>query len=136
MPHEAHLAYFDTDPGQIRAQCYDLVCNGQESGSGSIRIHRSDIQSRVFDLLGISAETQQERFGHVLEAFAFGAPPHGGFATGVDRLIMNLLDEPNIREVMAFPKMGLGHDPMMDSPSAVDPAQMKELGLEIRPAKK
>ena len=136
MPYEAHLAYFDTDPGQIRAQCYDLICNGQESGSGSIRIHRSDIQSRVFDLLGISAETQQERFGHVLEAFAFGAPPHGGFATGIDRLIMNLLDEPNIREVMAFPKMGLGHDPMMDSPSAVDPAQMKELGLEIKPTKK
>ena len=106
MPYEEHLAYFETDPGKIRAQCYDLVCNGQESASGSIRIHRADIQARVFDLLGISKEKQQERFGHILEAFCYGAPPHGGFASGIDRLIMNLLDEPNIREVMAFPKMG------------------------------
>lgn len=135
MPHEEHLAYFDTDPGKIRAQCYDLVCNGQESGSGSIRIHRSDIQAKVFTLLGISDEIQQERFGHILEAFSYGAPPHGGFATGTDRLLMNLLDEPNIREVMAFPKMGLGHDPMMGSPSTVDATQLKELGLEIKARK-
>ena len=104
MPYEDHLHYFDSDPAKIRAQCYDLVCNGQESGSGSIRVHRADIQARVFDLLGIDRKTQQERFGHILEAFAYGAPPHGGFATGIDRLIMNLLDEPNIREVIAFPK--------------------------------
>lgn len=136
MPYEEHLAYFDTDPGKIRAQCYDLVCNGQESASGSIRIHRPDIQARVFDLLGISKEKQQERFGHILEAFAFGAPPHGGFASGIDRLIMNLLDEPNIREVMAFPKMGLGYDPLMDAPSDVDEAQLVELGLRIVPHKK
>ena len=135
MPYEEHLAYFDTDPGKIRAQCYDLVCNGQESGSGSIRIHRPDIQARVFDLLGISKEKQQERFSHILEAFAFGAPPHGGFATGIDRLIMNLLDEANIREVIAFPKMGLGYDPMMDAPSDVDDAQLLELGLRIIPKK-
>jgi aspartyl-tRNA synthetase len=131
MPYEDHLPYFDTDPAKIRAQCYDLVCNGQESGSGSIRIHRADIQERVFDLLGIDRTTQEQRFGHILEAFAYGAPPHGGFATGIDRLIMNLLDEPNIREVIAFPKMGLGYDPLMDSPSAVDAAQLKELGLSI-----
>lgn len=136
MPYEDHLAYFDTDPGKIRAQCYDLVCNGQESASGSIRIHRPDIQARVFDLLGISKEKQQERFAHILEAFAFGAPPHGGFASGIDRLIMNLLDEPNIREVMAFPKMGLGYDPLMDAPSDVDESQLKELGLRIVPHKK
>lgn len=136
MPHEDHLVYFDTDPGKIRAQCYDLVCNGQESASGSIRIHRPDIQARVFDLLGISKEKQQERFGHILEAFSFGAPPHGGFASGIDRLIMNLLDEPNIREVMAFPKMGLGYDPLMDAPSDVDDAQLQELGLRIVPHKK
>ncbi len=136
MPYEEHLAYFDTDPGKIRAQCYDLVCNGQESASGSIRIHRSDIQARVFDLLGISKEKQQERFGHILEAFSYGAPPHGGFASGIDRLIMNLLDEPNIREVMAFPKMGLGYDPLMDSPSDVDESQLKELGLRPIPHKK
>ncbi len=136
MPYEDHLAYFDTDPARIRAQCYDLVCNGQESGSGSIRIHRADVQARVFSLLGISAERQSERFGHILEAFAYGAPPHGGFATGIDRLIMNLVDEPNIREVIAFPKMGLGYDPMMDSPSAVDEAQLRELGLKIVPHKR
>ncbi len=136
MPYEEHLAYFDTDPSKIRAQCYDLVCNGQESGSGSIRIHRADIQTRVFDLLGISRETQQERFGHILEAFAYGAPPHGGFATGIDRLLMNLLDEPNIREVIAFPKMGFGYDPLMDAPSTVDDAQLLELGLRIIPRKK
>lgn len=131
MPYEDHLPYFDSDPGKIRAQCYDLVCNGQESGSGSIRIHRADIQARVFELLGINKEKQQERFGHILEAFSYGAPPHGGFATGIDRLLMNLLDEPNIREVIAFPKMGLGYDPMMDSPSTVDEAQLRELGLRI-----
>jgi aspartyl-tRNA synthetase len=136
MPYEEHLAYFDTDPGKIRAQCYDLVCNGQESASGSIRIHRADIQERVFDLLGIDRERQQERFGHILDAFSYGAPPHGGFASGIDRLIMNLLDEPNIREVMAFPKMGLGYDPLMDAPSSVDEAQLQELGIRIAPQKK
>lgn len=136
MPYEEHLVYFDTDPGKIRAQCYDLVCNGQESASGSIRIHRPEIQARVFDLLGISKQKQQERFAHILEAFAYGAPPHGGFASGIDRLIMNLLDEPNIREVMAFPKMGLGYDPLMDAPSDVDEAQLQELGLRIVPHKK
>lgn len=136
MPYEEHLAYFDTDPSKIRAKCYDLVCNGQESGSGSIRIHRADIQAQVFDLLGISRETQQERFSHILEAFAYGAPPHGGFATGIDRLLMNLLDEPNIREVIAFPKMGFGYDPLMDAPSKVDDAQLQELGLRIVPRKK
>ncbi len=135
MPYPDHLHYFDTDPGKIRAQCYDLVCNGQESASGSIRIHRSDIQERVFDLLGISREKQQERFGHILDAFSYGAPPHGGFASGIDRLIMNLLDEPNIREVIAFPKMGLGADPLMDAPSTVDEAQLKDLGLKIVPHK-
>ncbi len=136
MPYEEHLPYFDTDPSKIRAQCYDLVCNGQESGSGSIRIHRPDIQAKVFDLLGISREKQQERFGHILEAFSYGAPPHGGFATGIDRLLMNLLDEPNIREVIAFPKMGFGYDPLMDSPSTIDDAQLQEIGLRVVPRKK
>ena len=131
MPHEDNLQYIDSDPGKIRAQCYDLVCNGNESASGSIRIHNSEIQAKVFSLLGISAATQKERFGHILEAFSYGAPPHGGFAIGIDRLIMNLMDEQNIREVMAFPKVGPGYDPLMDAPSSVDSAQLKELGLEI-----
>jgi aspartyl-tRNA synthetase len=135
MPYEEHLPYFDTDPSRIRAQCYDLVCNGQESASGSIRIHRADIQQKVFDLLGIDRKQQHERFGHLLEAFSYGAPPHGGFAAGIDRLIMNLLDEPNIREVIAFPKMGLGYDPMMEAPSEVEEAQLIELGLRIIPRK-
>ncbi len=131
MPRSEHMQYIESDPGKVRALCYDLVCNGQESASGSIRIHRADIQARVFALLGIDAERQQERFGHILEAFSFGAPPHGGFASGIDRLIMNLQDEPNIREVMAFPKMGLGYDPLMDAPSTVDADQMRELGLTV-----
>lgn len=133
MPYEEHLPFFDTDPARIRAQCYDLVCNGQESASGSIRIHRADIQQKVFDLLGIDRARQQERFGHLLEAFSYGAPPHGGFAAGIDRLIMNLLDEPNIREVIPFPKMGLGYDPMMEAPSEVEETQLLELGLRIIP---
>ena len=88
------------------------------------------MQARVFSLLGISAERQKERFAHILEAFSYGAPPHGGFATGIDRLIMNLVDEPNIREVMAFPKMGLGYDPLIDSPSKVDEAHCRSWGCE------
>lgn len=136
MPYERDLPYFETDPGKIRAQCYDIACNGTEWASGSIRIHRPDVQAKVFDLLGISKEKQQERFGHILEAFSYGAPPHGGIAPGIDRLLMFLLDEPNIREVMAFPKMGLGYDPLMDAPSTVDEAQLRELGLRIIPHKK
>ena len=136
MPYESDLPFFDTDPGKIRSQCYDIACNGTEWASGSIRIHRADIQSKVFSLLGIDEARQKERFGHILDAFSFGAPPHGGIAPGIDRLLMFLLDEPNIREVMAFPKMGLGYDPLMDAPSAVDDAQLKELGLLIAPKKK
>lgn len=131
-PKEEDLVYIDSDPGRIRADCYDVVCNGSELASGSIRIHNAEIQSKVFSLLGIDETTQRERFGHMLDAFSFGPPPHGGIAPGIDRLVMILADTDNIREVIAFPKMGGGYDPMMDAPSTIDDAQWAELGLQVR----
>lgn len=131
MPREEDLIYLDSDPSRIRAQAYDLVCNGTECAGGSIRIHRSDVQARIFSLLGIDEATQQERFGHILEAFSYGAPPHGGIAPGVDRIVMQLTDTDNIREVMAFPKVANGYDPLMDAPSTIDPQQWAELGLRM-----
>ena len=131
-PKEEDLVYLDSDPERIRADCYDIVCNGTEWASGSIRIHNPGIQARVCTLLGIDEATQRERFGHMLDAFSYGAPPHGGIAPGSDRLVMLLTDDENIREVMAFPKIGNGYDPMMDAPSTIDEAQWKELGLKLR----
>ncbi|MBX3120218.1 MAG: aspartate--tRNA ligase [Fimbriimonadaceae bacterium] len=132
-PKHEDLIFLESDPGRMRADCYDVVCNGYEWCSGSIRIHRSDVQARIFTLLGIDETTQQERFGHILEAFQYGAPPHGGLAPGIDRLIMLLLNEDNIREVMAFPKIGNGYDPLMDAPSAIDSIQWVETGLQLAP---
>ncbi len=129
MPKWEDLPKIETDPGSIRAQAYDLVCNGMEVAGGSIRINRPDIQAQIFGLLGIDEATQQDRFGHLLEAFSYGAPPHGGIAPGIDRLIMLLTDTENIREVIAFPKVAGGQDPMMGAPSTIDSQQWAELGL-------
>ena len=115
----------------IRANAYDLVLNGFELSSGSIRIHEREIQKKVFDLLKISEEEQQKRFGHMLEAFTYGAPPHGGFAPGIDRIVMILQNEPNIREVIAFPKTGEGRDLMMGAPTEISDKQLKELGIKL-----
>ena len=132
MPHLSDLDKFETDPGAILSDAYDMVCNGYEMASGSIRIHRRDIQSKVFGLLGIGEEEAQRKFGHMLEAFEFGAPPHGGIAPGIDRLVMLLADEPNIREVIAFPKNQAARDVMADAPSPADPKQLKELHIQVK----
>ena len=116
----------------IRANSYDLVLNGYELSSGSIRIHKADMQQKVFELLKIDEDTQRKKFGHMLDAFKYGAPPHGGFAPGIDRIVMLMMGEPNIREVIAFPKTGEGKDLMMGSPSEVDRKQLDELGLELK----
>jgi aspartyl-tRNA synthetase len=137
MPHVEDWHLLDsTDPAallEIRSQAYDLTLNGWELGSGSVRIHRPDIQSRIFELLGISAEEAQAKFGFLLEAFRFGAPPHAGFAFGIDRLVALLAGEENIREVIAFPKTQSGSDPLTSAPTPIDPAQLTELGLRLLP---
>jgi aspartyl-tRNA synthetase len=131
MPKMEDLPKFDTNPGEVMSDAYDMVCNGYEMASGSIRIHRRDIQMKMFEMLGLSNEDIQAKFGHMLEAFEYGAPPHGGMAPGIDRLIMLLANEPNIREVIAFPKNQAGRDVMADAPSAVEPKQLKELKIKF-----
>ena len=140
MPHAEDVALLDTGNPQdllkVRSQAYDLVLNGWELGSGSVRIHRGDIQSRMFELLGIGVAEQQSKFGFLLDAFRFGAPPHAGFAFGIDRLVALLAGEENIREVIAFPKTQSGTDPLTHAPTPIDTAQLDELGLRLLPTKK
>nr|WP_228073567.1 aspartate--tRNA ligase [Corynebacterium sp. ED61] len=134
-PKPEFLDSFDENPGEALAYAYDIVCNGNEIGGGSIRIHRKDIQERVFKVMGITDEEAQDKFGFLLEAFAFGAPPHGGIAFGWDRIVTLLGGFSSIRDVIAFPKSGGGVDPLTDAPAAITPAQRKEAGLDFKPKK-
>lgn len=132
MPREEDLPLLDTEPLKVHGQLYDLVANGTELASGSIRIHLPELQQKVFSTIGIGPEEAARRFGAMLTAFRYGAPPHGGIAPGVDRLIMVLKDQPNIREVMAFPKTQAARDEMMDAPGPVTEDQLKELHINVR----
>ena len=131
-PREEDLALLETDPGRVRARAYDVCLNGWELGSGSIRIHRADIQERVFRLLGISPEEGRQRFGFLLDAFRYGAPPHGGIALGLDRICALAAGTTSIRDVIAFPKTTSGLDLMMNAPSEVAEDQLRELGIKRR----
>jgi aspartyl-tRNA synthetase len=132
MPRERDIPLLDSNPLQVIGQLYDLVANGTELASGSIRIHNPDLQQKVFDVIGIGEEEAQRRFGTILTAFRYGAPPHGGIAPGIDRFVMLLTDQPNIREVMAFPKTQAARDEMMDAPGPVSDEQLKELHISLR----
>ncbi len=132
-PHPEDIERLETDPLSVRALAYDLVLNGWELGSGSIRIHEPELQRRVFRYLGISDEDADHRFGFFLQPFKYGAPPHGGFAFGIDRLTAILAGEDNIREVIAFPKTQSGSDPMTNAPTVVESAQLKDLGIRLLP---
>ncbi|MFL5691923.1 MAG: aspartate--tRNA ligase, partial [Ktedonobacteraceae bacterium] len=133
---EAHIERLDTDPLHIRAKQYDIICNGYEIGGGSVRINVAEIQHKVFALMKMDDEQIKEQFGHMLEAFEYGAPPHGGIALGVDRLVMLLANEDSIREVIAFPKTQSAMDLMMGAPSPVDDKQLQELHLRLRTEEK
>ena len=132
-PKPEWLDSFDADPGNALAYAYDIVCNGNEIGGGSIRIHRRDVQERVFEVMGLSAEEAQAKFGFLLDAFKFGAPPHGGIAFGWDRIVSLLSDAPSIRDVIAFPKIGAGGDPLTDAPAPITAQQRKEAGVDAKP---
>ena len=135
-PKPEFLASFDKEPGEALAYAYDIVCNGNEIGGGSIRIHNQDVQKRVFDVMGIGDEEAQEKFGFLLDAFSFGAPPHGGIAFGWDRIVSLLGGFDSIRDVIAFPKSGGGVDPLTDAPGPIPAAQRKETGVDFKPEKK
>lgn len=135
-PKDEDIGLLGKDPLKITGKLYDMVCNGHELGSGSIRINDPELQKKVFEIIGISEQEALDKFGHLLEAYEYGAPPHGGIALGIDRLVAILQSEPNIREVIAFPKTGDGRDLMMNAPSEIVKEQLDELGIEIKKGKK
>ena len=130
-PHEEDMDKLESDPGAVRSLAYDVVLNGTELGSGSIRIHRQDIQSKIFKAMGMSPEEQQARFGFFLEALQYGTPPHGGIALGLDRIVMILAGAESLREVIPFPKTAKAVDLMVDAPTPVSDRQLKELGIAV-----
>jgi aspartyl-tRNA synthetase len=134
-PTPEWLDNFEENPGEALAYAYDIVCNGNEIGGGSIRIHRRDVQERVFKVMGIGEEEAQEKFGFLLDAFKFGAPPHGGIAFGWDRIVSLLSKSESIRDVIAFPKSGGGFDPLTQAPAPITPEQRKEAGVDFKPKK-
>ncbi|GCD88812.1 aspartate--tRNA ligase [Nocardioides sp. LS1] len=134
-PKPEYADTFDTDPGSALAYAYDIVCNGNELGGGSIRIHREDVQKRVFAVMGLTEEQAEEKFGFLLDAFKFGAPPHGGIAVGMDRICALLAGTDSIRDVIAFPKSGGGFDPLTAAPAPITAEQRKEAGVDARPLK-
>jgi aspartyl-tRNA synthetase len=135
-PKPEFLDSFDVDPGEALSNAYDIVCNGNEIGGGSIRIHREDVQRRAFEVMGISEEEAQRKFGFLLEAFKYGAPPHGGIAFGWDRIVALLAGSDSIREVIAFPKTGAGYDPLTAAPAPITPQQRAEAGVDAEPEEK
>jgi aspartyl-tRNA synthetase len=132
MPRDEDMPLLDSAPEKVRAKSYDIICNGRELGSGSIRIHKSDLQRKIFKILGYSDEAIEERFRHLLEAFDYGAPPHGGIAPGIDRVIMRLINEDNIRDIIAFPKNQSAIDLTFNAPSPVSEEQLAELHIRLR----
>ncbi|WP_156250622.1 aspartate--tRNA ligase [Pseudactinotalea terrae] len=132
-PNPEWIDRFEQDPASALSYAYDIVCNGNEIGGGSIRIHRRDVQQRIFAIMGLSEEEAQEKFGFLLDAFQFGAPPHGGIAFGWDRIVMLLANEQSLREVIAFPKSGGGFDPLTQAPAPITPEQRKEAGVDAKP---
>ena len=133
-PAASHEDSFAQDPADVPARAYDLILNGTELGGGSIRIHSSDVQKRVFDVIGLTPEQASEQFGFLLEAFSYGPPPHGGIAFGIDRIAAMITGSDSIREVIAFPKTGGGGDPLTGAPTPITAQQRKEAGIDAPPA--
>jgi aspartyl-tRNA synthetase len=131
-PKPGQMELLKTHPGDVKANAYDLVLNGNEIGGGSIRIHDKETQAKMFDYLGFTQEEAKAQFGFLMDAFEYGAPPHGGIAFGLDRLVAILGGQETIREFIAFPKNNSGRDVMIDAPSAIDPSQLEELNLQLR----